>query len=145
MPRRNPPRGWNEGSTAVEAALTVGILAFLIFGIIEFGMALWTWNTMALAIQNAGRYAMVQSASPLGGGCSTTCALTQAQNNLTAAAAAVSTSCPGAPTAYQICLSASKSTATTPSTMTITAAYGFNVIGLGPTFTLTSEATFPLE
>jgi hypothetical protein len=55
----------------------------------------------------------------------------------------VSTTCT-TPTADQICLSAD-TTAGTAFTMTLTAAYGFNVIGLSPTYVLSSQATIPLD
>jgi Flp pilus assembly protein TadG len=141
VPRRKPRRGWEEGATAVESALIISVLVFLIFGIIEFGMTLWNWNTMVLAVEDAGRYVMVQYGN--GGTCSTSCAVSQMQGTLATAVGTVSTSCT-TPTADQICLSAS-TTAGTPSTMTLTAAYGFKVIGLSPTYTLTSQATFPLN
>src|SRR5438105_15622746 len=135
MREKNSLLSSEEGATAVEAAVVISVLVFLIFGIIEFGMALWAWNTMGLAVQDAGRSVMINNAT-----CDTTCAVSQMQTTLATAPATVSTTCT-TPTADQICLSAS----TTPSTMTLTAAYGFKVIGLSPTYTLTSAATFPLE
>jgi Flp pilus assembly protein TadG len=108
----------------------------LIFGIIEFGMALWQWNTMLLAVEQAGRYVMVNNS------CNTTCAEGQMQLILTSA----STTCTGPPEANQICINATiPSPQTTPPTMTLTAVYGYNVIGLTPTLTLTSQATFPVD
>src|SRR6266481_4661475 len=142
MLRRNPRRGWEEGATAVEGALIIGVLVLLIFGIIEFGMTLWNWNTMVLAVEDAGRYVMVKYASG-SSSCDTTCAVGQMQAILATAPGTVSTTCT-TPTADQICLSAS-TTAGTPSLMTLTAAYGFKVIGLSPTYTLTSQGTFPLD
>jgi Flp pilus assembly protein TadG len=137
----------DEGATAVEAALVISVLIFLTFGIIEFGMALWAWNTMGLAVQDAGRYAMINNGYPTNPpGCTGTlasCTVTQMQTSLATAPGTVSTTCT-TPTADQICLSAS-TTAGTPSLMTLTAAYGFKVIGLSPTYTLTSQATFPLD
>ena len=141
MLRKNRQRGWDEGATAGEAALIISVFVFLIFGILEFGMALWNWNTMVLAVEDAGRYVMVNNATP-----SATLeanAVSQMQTTLATAPGTVSTTCT-TPTADQICLSAS-TTAGTPSTMTLTAAYGFKVIGLSPTYTLTSQATFPLD
>jgi Flp pilus assembly protein TadG len=139
MPRRSPQRGWDEGATAVEAALIISVLVFLIFGIIEFGMTLWNWNTMVLAVEDAGRYVMAKYAS--GGACDPSCAVGQMQATLATAPGTVSTACT-TPAADQICLSA-HTTGGTPQTMTLTAAYGFKVIGLSPTYTLTSQATFP--
>jgi Flp pilus assembly protein TadG len=144
MPRRKPRRGSEEGATAVEVALIISVLVFLIFGIIEFGMTLWNWNTMVLAVEDAGRYVMVKYAG--GSTCDTTCAVGQMQTTLATAPGTVSTTCT-TPAADQICLSANTTagTAPNPSTMTLTAAYGFKVIGLSPTYTLTSQATFPLD
>ena len=126
--------------TAVEAALIISVLVFLIFGIVEFGMALWNWNTMVLAVEDAGRYVMINSATP--SATLETNAVNQMQSTLATAPGSVSTCT--TPAADQICLSA-RTTAGTLSTMTLTAAYGFKVIGLSPTYTLTSEATFPLQ
>jgi Flp pilus assembly protein TadG len=131
-------RGWDEGAVAVEAALTIGVLIFLIFGVIEFGMAMGSWNTMVLAVEDAGRYVMVHNTS-----CNTSCAVAQMQATLAAVPGTVSTTCTK-PAANQFCLSAS-TTAGTPSTMTLTAALGYNVIGLPRTFTLTSQGTFPID
>jgi hypothetical protein len=102
-------------------------------------MALWAWNTMGLAVQDAGRYAMINNASAT----VQADAINLMQTSLATAPGTVSTTCT-TPTADQICLSAS-TTAGTPSLMTLTAAYGFKVIGLSPTYTLTSQATFPLD
>ena len=60
------------GAAAVEAALIMGVLLLMIAGSIEFAQALWTNNTMLLAVEQAGRYAMVHNkAAP------TTCAAQQ--------------------------------------------------------------------
>jgi Flp pilus assembly protein TadG len=134
--RKGRRRGWDEGAAAVEAAIILNVLLLLIFGIIEFGTALWQWNTMQLAVQQAGRYAMIKSgASPP---CDTSCAETQMQAVLTSAAICTT------PTAGQICVSASTS-AGSPSTMTLTAKYNINFVALAGAFTITSQATFPLD
>jgi hypothetical protein len=52
-------RGAEEGAVAVEFALVGLGLFLLIFGIVEFGRALWTYNTMLLAVEEGGRYAMI--------------------------------------------------------------------------------------
>src|SRR5438270_11791739 len=61
MREKNLLGRWDEGATAVEGALIISVLIFLTFGIIEFGMALWAWNTMGLAVQDAGRYVMINN------------------------------------------------------------------------------------
>lgn len=50
---------WDEGSVAVEGAIALSVLAAVIFGIIELGIAFYNLNTMQLVIEEAGRYAMV--------------------------------------------------------------------------------------
>src|SRR5438445_6341480 len=104
MARKPKQRGWEEGATAVEAALVSSVLIFLTFGIIEFGMALWAWNTMGLAVQDAGRYVMINNATP--SAALEANALGEMQNTLAMAPGTVSTTCT-APAADQICLSAS--------------------------------------
>jgi Flp pilus assembly protein TadG len=129
----------DKGATAVEAALVISVLIFLTFGIIEFGMALWAWNTMGLAVQDAGRYVMINNASAT----VQTDAINLMQTILATAPGTISTTC-STPAADQICLSANV-TAGTPQLMTLTAAYGFDVIGLAGPFTLSSQATFPMD
>jgi len=130
--RRNRSRRQEEGTAAVEVAFIAPILFLAILGIVEFGMALWQWNTMLLAVEQTGRYVMVNNAS-----CDTSCAQVQMQAALPAASVCAT------PTAGQICVSASKS-AGTPSTMTLTAAYNFNLLALFGPFTITSQGTVPL-
>jgi hypothetical protein len=36
----------------------MSVLLLLIVGSVEFGRAFWTYNTMLLAVEEAGRYAM---------------------------------------------------------------------------------------
>ena len=130
--RKNRNRRLDEGAAAVEAAFIAPILFLAILGIVEFGMAFWQWNTMLLAVEQAGRYVMVNNAS-----CDTSCAQIQMQSILPAASVCTT------PTAGQICVSASTS-AGTPSTMTLTAAYNFNLLALFGPFTITSQGTVPL-
>src|SRR5260370_39952572 len=96
-------RGWDEGAVAVEAAITFSLMLTLIFGVVGFGFALWQSNTMMLAVEQAGRYVMVNNAS-----CNTRCALGQIQTVLTTAASCTP------PTAGQICVTATTATGTTP-------------------------------
>src|SRR6516162_491980 len=49
------------GSVAVEAGITISVLLLLIVGSVEFGRAFWTHNTMLLAVEEAGRYAMIHN------------------------------------------------------------------------------------
>ena len=51
MSWKNRKLDWDEGATAVEAAVIISVLITLVFGIVEFGTAFWQWNTMMLAVQ----------------------------------------------------------------------------------------------
>ena len=65
MSKRGPSRrGTEEGSVAVEAAFIVPLLLLVLIGGVEFGRAFWTYHRMLLAVEEAGRYAMVYGASP---------------------------------------------------------------------------------
>jgi Flp pilus assembly protein TadG len=137
MRLKSSERGWDEGATAVETALVISILMLLLFGIMEFGYALWQWNTMMLAVEQAGRYVMINyGASPP---CGTSCAVTQMQTVLTSASSCTT------PTAGQICVSATTSLATTPPTMTLTSAYNINLVALIPSFTMKTQTVVPLD
>ena len=153
-------RGWDEGATAVETAITISLSLALLFGIFEFGMALWQSNTMVLAVEEAGRYVMVNNTS-----CNTaSCAQTQMKNSLSSYGGLLDSAnsgiCQGAPpnltapSPGNICIYATAPTGASPQTMTLTAIYAYNNIivtsGLlagvlsGP-FTSTAQATFPLD
>jgi Flp pilus assembly protein TadG len=119
---------------AVEAAITFSLMLTLIFGVVGFGFALWQWNTMMLAVEQAGRYVMVNNAI-----CGTSCAVAQMRAVLTSASPCTT------PTAGQICVSATPNLATTPPTMTLTAAYNFNLVALSPSFTMTTQTVVPID
>lgn len=51
--------GTEQGSAAVEAGIIMSVLLLLMVGSAEFARVFWTYNTMLLAIEEAGRYAMV--------------------------------------------------------------------------------------
>ena len=160
MRGRSSRRRWDEGATAVETAITISLSLALVFGIIEFGMALWQANTMALAVEEAGRYVMVNNTS-----CNTaSCAETQMMNALASYGGLVTSAnsgiCQGtppnltAPPAGSMCVYATAPAGANPQTITLAAVYAYsNIIvpsGLlagilsGP-FTSTAQSTFPLD
>jgi hypothetical protein len=53
-----------QGAVSVEAAVTVSALLFLVLGAIQIGLLYFTWNTMLLAAEEAGRYAMLYHRYP---------------------------------------------------------------------------------
>ena len=130
--RKNPRRRWDEGAAVVEAALVLPLLFLLILGIVQFGMAFWQWNTMLLAVEQAGRYVMVNNAS-----CDASCAESQMQTVLSGASVCTT------PTSGQMCVSAYKPTGS--SSMTLSAAYSFSPLAFLPPFTISSQGTVPLD
>jgi Flp pilus assembly protein TadG len=59
MRRKKSLRSEEGGAVAVEAAITLSALLFLLLGAIQFGLVYFAWNTMLLAAEEAGRYAML--------------------------------------------------------------------------------------
>ena len=127
-------RSWctaKDGAAAAEAALIMAVLLLLVAGSIEFARALWTNNTMLLAVEEAGRYAMVHNqAVPAACG-----AQTQASNCPALSATPIADCAAWAAeqvlSAYQtpsIGVSVSEDTTSTPSTMTICASYSFDFL-----------------
>ena len=56
---------WNsdEGAGLVEFALAAVVFAFIVLGIIEFGLAAWQKNSVAADAREATRYAVVRGTS----------------------------------------------------------------------------------
>src|SRR5687768_17554532 len=68
MIRRTHTESGQRGSTLVEFAIGATVFITTMFGVIEFGRALWTHNALADAARRAARYAVNQPASsPLPG------------------------------------------------------------------------------
>ena len=49
-----------RGQTLVEFALVVMIFLVVMFGLLEFARALWTWNTIVQATRAGARFAVVE-------------------------------------------------------------------------------------
>jgi Flp pilus assembly protein TadG len=142
-PRRR--RGAEEGSAAIEAAIILPILLLLVAGTIEFAFVYWVSNSMLLAVEAAGRNAMVNSAACAAGllpssSCTTSYAqenaITQAQNNLPAL------------NGSSFNVSATTQTGTGTPSLTITVTYDVTFLGSvfmpGGGMTLTHQVTVPL-
>ncbi len=52
------------GTVAVEAVLIMSVLLLAVFGGVETARAFWTYNTMLMAVEQAGRYAMMYNHRP---------------------------------------------------------------------------------
>jgi Flp pilus assembly protein TadG len=144
-PSARSRRGKEEGSAVVEAAFVMPILLLFVIGSVEFGRALWTYHTMLLAVEEAGRYAMVYAASPsllTSASCPNVTTVTLA-NCAKAKADAYLAAYGGT----GISISPPSEDTSTPKNLTITATYTFNFITpillpFGP-ISLTSQVIVP--
>ena len=55
-----------RGAAAAEFALILPILLLMVFGVIEFGRMFWIKNSIQFAVEEAGRYAMVNASATSG-------------------------------------------------------------------------------
>ena len=62
--RKGSGHAAEAGSAAVEAALIMSALLLAVVGSVETARALWTYNTMLIAVEEAGRYAMMYNHRP---------------------------------------------------------------------------------
>lgn len=133
-------RSCENGATAVEMAITLLAVIVLILGMCEFAVGYWMLHTTLLAVEEIGRYAMVNNAT-----ITATDAESRVCNILTGSTSACSNPAVGqscSPAAGQYCVNATSANGT----MTLTASYGFNFIELtGGSLTLTSQVTVPLD
>jgi len=135
--------GSEDGATAVEAALVLSLVVGVVLIIIDFAQAFFVWNTLQLVVGQASRYVMVQTSipNPPGSaseecppaGSATSCAISA----LTTLLPNASSSCTGAPTPGQTCVSAS----CTNTSCILSAFYGFKFVG---TYILTGQITVPI-
>jgi Flp pilus assembly protein TadG len=141
----------DQGSTAVEASIILSALLLLIVGSIELGRALWTGNTMLLAVQEAGRYAMISNDAP-----PTSCGAQRQAPSCPAPSNTPLANCAAALaqqvlSSYQVAnieISVREDQTSTPATMTVCARHSFGfaapgLLPLGP-LDLKSQLTVPL-
>jgi Flp pilus assembly protein TadG len=147
--RKLPGCAAEAGAAAVEAALIMSALLLAGVGIAETARALWTYNTMLIAVEEAGRYAMTYNHHlPV-------VCMAQAQASQCPALSNTPLANCSASYAQQIlaayrvpavAVSVSSDTATSPPTVTICASYSFiapYLLPYGP-FDFTSRVTVPL-
>ncbi|OHC73421.1 MAG: hypothetical protein A3G18_04950 [Rhodospirillales bacterium RIFCSPLOWO2_12_FULL_58_28] len=128
----NPIRKCRNGATAVEFALVAPVFLLMIAIIMELGRVLWIKNTMQYAVEEAGRYAMVNPST-----------VTETYLEDTLGPSKVIGAFSGAVT-----FTATLDNAVTPNTMTIVASYTYTpVIGLVPgvSVPLSSLSVVPLN
>jgi len=152
MSCRTPPVGRGEaGAAAVEAAVAISVLLLAIVGILEFARALWTYGTMLVAVEQAGRYAMTYNHRP-----PMSCSAQAQAPRCPAISNTPEANCSAwyasqVLSAYQvsgIAVSAAADTATSPATVTVCASYSFDFISpqlmpYGP-IPLTTSVTVPV-
>lgn len=54
-----------QGATLVEFSIAATVLLVVVFGVIEFGRALWTHNALSDAARRGARYATLHSAAEI--------------------------------------------------------------------------------
>jgi Flp pilus assembly protein TadG len=150
--RRPAGGGAEEGSTAVEVGVIISVLLLLIVGSVEFGRAFWTYNTMLLAVEEAGRYAMIHYDY----GAPETCSAQSQASNCPTVSNTPLANCSAARaqqvlSAYQaprIGVSVNQNTTSSGATLTICTSYSFEflapeILPYGP-LNMTSRVTVPL-
>jgi Flp pilus assembly protein TadG len=144
-------RSSEEGAATAEAAIILSAFTLLIFGLVQFALVFWTWNTMMLGLEEGGRYAMVYNGYPgtiTSGptannppGCADTlanCAVARANSTLSSYPSLIVTvSCTAGPAS---CTSVSTA-------MTLQGTFTYNFLGSGSlpgSITVTKQVTVPL-
>ena len=149
--RKRSGHAAEAGSAAVEAALIMSALLLAIVGAVETARALWTYNTMLIAVEQAGRYAMMYNHRP------PAICVTQTQAPQCPALSNTPLANCSASHAQQVLaayrtpsigVSVAVDSTTSPPTVTICASYSFDFIAprllsYGP-FDLMSSVTVPL-
>jgi Flp pilus assembly protein TadG len=142
-----------QGAAAVEASFTLSVLLLLIVCSMEFGRALWTQNTMLLAIQEAGRFAMISNYTPpIGCSVQSQAPWCPAPSNtpLANCSAARAQQVLSAYQATNIDVSVTEDNTSTPATITICASHSFGFVAPtllplgGVPVNLTRQVTVPL-
>jgi Flp pilus assembly protein TadG len=134
------------GTTTVEAGVTISVLLLVILGIAEFGQTFWTYNTVLLAVEEAGRYAMVHNQSP-----SDTCAAQSQAPQCPTLSNTQLANCSAQRAQHvlsgygpsSIDVSVSENTTSSPATITICASFWLHFVVYGP-INLTRQVTVPL-
>jgi Flp pilus assembly protein TadG len=149
--RRRSRQAAEAGAAAVEAALIMSVLLLAVVGGGEIARALWTYDTMLMAVEQAGRYAMMYNHRP------PAICMTQTQASqcpalsntpLANCSAWYAQQILAAYRAAAVAVSVSVDTTTSPGTITICASHSFDFIApqllsYGP-LDLISSVTVPV-
>jgi Flp pilus assembly protein TadG len=141
----------DQGAAAVEASITLSLLLLLIIGSVEFGRVSWTQHTMLLAVQEAGRFAMIGNVAA-----APNCGAQSQARSCPAPSNTALTNCSAARArqvllSYQatnIDVSVNENQTSTPGTLTVCASRSFDfaaprLLRYGP-LNMTSQLTVPL-
>jgi Flp pilus assembly protein TadG len=136
-----------QGATTVEVAIAVGAFLLILLGVLEFAIDMWIWNSMTMAVQQGGRKAMVYYQTPTNQSTSCEDAWTGQVQTV------VQSYLPGNSANYTLGYTCTAAASPLPALLTITASYtvgsmsvpGATGAGLIPGFTLTTQATVPLN
>jgi Flp pilus assembly protein TadG len=136
-----------QGATTVEVAIAVGAFLLILLGVLEFAIDMWIWNSMTMAVQQGGRKAMVYYQTPTNQNTSCDDAWTGQVQTV------VQSYLPGNSANYTLGHTCTAAASPVPALLTITASYtvgsmsvpGATGAGLIPGFTLTTQATVPLN
>jgi Flp pilus assembly protein TadG len=125
-----------RGSALVEFAIASTVALTMIFGIIDFGRALYTYHLVADAARAGSRYAMVRGSTCAVAGCPVTSSQVQTYvrglaPGIDASSLTVAAAWPGGAT----CLGASTQNPGCPVTVTVTYPFKF-MVPLLPGFTM---------
>jgi Flp pilus assembly protein TadG len=139
-------RRCEQGATMVEMAVVTGAALLLILGMLEFAVLYWSQHNLLLAVEHAGRWAMINNAD-------TTVASDAASyvcNILNPGGASCTNLTAGGtcgPSAGHYCANATSTTnANGIKILTLTASYGFSFLNVtGGGLTLTGQTTVPLD
>ena len=135
------------GTTTVEVVLAIGAFLLILLGVLEFAIDMWIWNSMTMAVQQGGRTAMVYYQTPTNQSTSCDDAWTGQVQTV------VQSYLLGSSANYTLGHTCTAAASPVPRLMTITASYtvgsmsvpGATGAGLIPGFTLTTQATVPLN
>jgi Flp pilus assembly protein TadG len=136
-----------EGATSVEVAISVGAFLLILLGVLEFAIDMWIWNSMTMAVEEGGRTAMVYYQTPTNQSTSCDDAWTNQVQTV------VQSYLPGNSANYTLGHACTPASSPVPRLLAITASYtvgsmsvpGATGSGLIPGFTLTTQATVPLN
>lgn len=139
-------RQCEQGATMVEMGVVMSVAVLFILGMIEFALAYYYQHDLLIAVEQAGRYAMIQGQSNIDTTTVATNAASLVCNVLGSPCTNVTAGGVCSQTAGQYCVKADLATGANGTKMlTMTANYAFSFINVtGSGLTLTGQTTVAL-